>query len=127
MTRFSKDSGGVAALQIGSKGVFLMFAVLKTGGKQYKVIQGDLIDVEKLKSDVGDMVTLDQVLMIGEGEDVEVGSPYISNCQVMGDVVKQGKGAKIIIFKKKRRKNYRRQTGHRQFITQLKITEITKK
>ena len=105
MTRFSKDSGGVAALQIGSKGVFLMFAVLKTGGKQYKVIQGDLIEVEKLESDVGDKVTLDQVLMVGEGEE----------------------GAKIIVFKKKRRKNYRRKNGHRQFITQLKIIEITKK
>ena len=127
MTRFSKDSRGVAALQIGSKGVFLMFAVLKTGGKQYKVIQGDLIDVEKLESDVGDKVTLDHVLMFGEGEDVEVGSPYVSNCQVTGEVVKQGKGAKIIVFKKKRRKNYRRKNGHRQFITQLKITEITKK
>ena len=127
MTRFSKNSGDVAALQIGSKGVFLMFAVLKTGGKQYKVIQGDLIEVEKLESDVGDKVTLDQVLMVGEGENVEVGSPYISNCQVTGEVVKQGKGAKIIVFKKKRRKNYRRKNGHRQFITQLKITEITKK
>ena len=127
MTRFSKDSGGVATLQIESKGVFLMFAVLKTGGKQYKVIQGDLIEVEKLERDVGDKVTLDQVLMVGEGEDVEIGSPYISNCQVTGEVVKQGKGAKIIVFKKKRRKNYRRKNGHRQFITQLKITEITKK
>ena len=127
MTRFPKDSGGVATLEIESKGVFLMFAVLKTGGKQYKVIQGDLIDVEKLESDVGDKITLDQVLMVGEGEDVEVGSPYISNCQVTGEVMKQGKGAKIIVFKKKRRKNYRRKNGHRQFITQLKITEITKK
>jgi large subunit ribosomal protein L21 len=127
MTRFSKDSGGVATLEIESKGVFLMFAVLKTGGKQYKVIQGDLIEVEKLESDVGDKVTLDQVLMVGEGEDVEVGSPYIPNCQVTGEVVKQGKGAKIIVFKKKRRKNYRRKNGHRQFITQLKITEISKK
>ena len=104
-----------------------MFAVLKTGGKQYKVIQGDLIEVEKLESDIGDKVTLDQVLMFGEGEDVEVGSPYVSTCQVTGEVVKQGKGAKIIVFKKKRRKNYRRKNGHRQFITQLKITEITKK
>ena len=104
-----------------------MFAVLSTGGKQYKVSQGDLIEVEKLESNAGETVTLDQVLMVGEGENVEVGSPYISNCQVTGEVVKQGKGAKIIVFKKKRRKNYRRKNGHRQFITQLKITEITKK
>ncbi|MBT6297040.1 MAG: 50S ribosomal protein L21 [Nitrospina sp.] len=104
-----------------------MFAVLNTGGKQYKVSQGDLIEVEKLESDVGDTVTLNQVLMVGEGESVEVGSPYISNCEVTGEVMEQGKGAKIIIFKKKRRKNYRRKNGHRQLFTQLKITEIIKK
>ncbi len=104
-----------------------MFAVLNTGGKQYKVSQGDLIEVEKLDGDVGDKVTLSQVLMVGEGEKVEVGSPYVSNCKVTGEVVEQGKGAKIIIFKKKRRKNYRRKNGHRQFFTQLKITEIIKK
>ena len=104
-----------------------MFAVLNTGGKQYKVSQGDLIKVEKLESDVGDKVTLSLVLMVGQGEDVEVGSPYVSNCEVTGEVVEQGKGAKIIVFKKKRRKGYRRKNGHRQRFTQLKITEITKK
>ncbi len=104
-----------------------MFAVLNTGGKQYKVSQGDLVKVEKLESDVGDKVTLSQVLMVGQGEDVEVGSPYVSNCEVTGEVVEQGKGAKIIVFKKKRRKGYRRKNGHRQRFTQLKITEITKK
>ena len=104
-----------------------MFAVLNTGGKQYKVSQGDLIKVEKLESDVGDKVTLSQILMVGEGENVEVGSPYVSNCEVTGEVVEQGKGAKIIVFKKKRRKGYRRKNGHRQRFTQLKITEITKK
>ena len=104
-----------------------MFAVLNTGGKQYKVSQGDLIVVEKLESDVGDTVTLNQVLMFGEGVSVEVGSPYVSNCEVTGEVMEQGKGAKIIIFKKKRRKNHRRKNGHRQLFTQLKITEIIKK
>ena len=104
-----------------------MFAVLNTGGKQYKVSQGDLIKVEKLENDVGDEVTLGQVLMVGQGEDVEVGSPYVSNCEVTGEVVEQGKGAKIIVFKKKRRKGYRRKNGHRQRFTQLKITKITKK
>ena len=104
-----------------------MFAVLNTGGKQYKVSQGDLIKVEKLENDVGDKVTLSRVLMVGQGEDVEVGSPYVSNCKITGEVVEQGKGAKIIIFKKKRRKGYRRKNGHRQRFTQLKITEITKK
>ena len=104
-----------------------MFAVLNTGGKQYKVSQGDLIKVEKLQSDVGDMVTLSQILMVGEGPDVEVGSPYVANCEVTCEVVSQGKGAKIIVFKKRRRKNYRRKNGHRQLFTQLKITEIIKK
>jgi large subunit ribosomal protein L21 len=104
-----------------------MFAVLNTGGKQYKVSQGDLIKVEKLENDVGDKVTLSQVLMVGQGEDVEVGSPYVSNCEITGEVVEQGKGAKIIVFKKKRRKGYRRKNGHRQRFTQLKITEIIKK
>ena len=104
-----------------------MFAVLSAGGKQYKVSQGDLIEVEKLEGNTGDTVTLDQVLMIGEGENIEVGSPYVSGCKVTGEVVEQGKGAKIIVFKKKRRKNYRRKNGHRQLFTQLKITEITKK
>ena len=104
-----------------------MFAVLNTGGKQYKVSQGDLIEVEKLESDVGDTVTLNQVLMVGEGKSVEVGSPYVSNCEVTGEVMEQGKGAKIIIFKKKRRKNDRRKNAHRQLFTQLKITEIIKK
>ena len=104
-----------------------MFAVLNTGGKQYKVSQGDLIKVEKLENDVGDKVTLSQVLMVGQGGDVEVGSPYVSNCKITGEVVEQGKGAKIIVFKKKRRKGYRRKNGHRQRFTQLKITEITRK
>ena len=103
-----------------------MFAVLNTGGKQYKVSQGDLIEIEKLESNVGDTVTLDQVLMVGEGEDVQVGSPYVPGCKVTGEVTEQGKGAKIIVFKKKRRKGYRRKNGHRQLFTQLKITEITK-
>ena len=104
-----------------------MFAVLNTGGKQYKVSQGDLIKVEKLQSDVGDMVTLSQILMVGEGPDVEVGSPYVANCEVTCEVVSQGKGANIIVFKKRRRKNYRRKNGHRQRFTEVKITEITKK
>jgi len=104
-----------------------MFAVLNTGGKQYKVSQGDLIEVEKLESNTGDTVTLDQILMVGEGENIEVGSPYVSGYKVTGEVVEHGKGAKIIVFKKKRRKNYRRKNGHRQLFTQLKITEITKK
>ena len=104
-----------------------MFAVLTTGGKQYKVSQGDLIDIEKLDGNVGDTITLEQVLMVGEGEKVEVGSPYVSGCKVTVEVIDQGKGAKVIIFKKKRRKGYRRKNGHRQLFTQIKITEISRK
>ncbi len=104
-----------------------MFAVLKTGGKQYKVSQGDVIQVEKLEGNVGDEVTLDQVLMIGEDEKVDVGSPLLEGSLVIGEIIDQGKGKKIIVFKKRRRKNSRCKNGHRQFITHLKITKISKK
>ncbi len=104
-----------------------MFAVLKTGGKQYKVSQGDVIQVEKLEGNVGDKVTLDQVLMISEDEKVDMGFPILEGSQVTGEIIDQAKGKKIIVFKKRRRKNYRRKNGHRQLITHLKITEISKK
>ena len=104
-----------------------MFAVLKTGGKQYKVAQGDVIQVEKLEGSVGDKVTLDQVLMIGEEDKVDVGSPVLDGSKVTCEIINQGKGAKVLVFKKKRRKKYRRTNGHRQFITHLKITDISKK
>lgn len=101
-----------------------MFAVLKTGGKQYKVSEGDEIQIEKLEAEVGDTVTLDQVLMVGEDEKVKVGSPMLEGCTVTGEVTRQFKGTKIIVFKKRRRKNYRRKNGHRQLLTRLKITGI---
>ena len=104
-----------------------MFAVLKTGGKQYKVSQGDIIQIEKLDGKVGDKVTLDQVLMIGEDDKIDVGSPVVKGSQVTGVIVGQVKGPKVIVFKKIRRKKYRRKNGHRQLITHLKITEISKK
>ncbi len=104
-----------------------MFAVLKTGGKQYKVSEGDVIQIEKLDGKVGDKVTLDQVLMIGEDDKVDVGSPVVKGSQVTGEIVGQVKGPKVIVFKKIRRKKYRRKNGHRQLITHLKITEISKK
>ena len=104
-----------------------MFAVLKTGGKQYKVAQGDVIQVEKLEGNVGDKVTLDQVLMIGEEDKVDVGAPLLDGTTVIGEIIDQIKGPKIIVFKKKRRKKYRRTNGHRQLITHLKITDISKK
>ena len=104
-----------------------MFAVLKTGGKQYKVAQGDVIQVEKLEGNVGDKITLDQVLMIGEKDAVDVGAPLLDGSTVTCEIIEQSKGAKILVFKKKRRKKYRRTNGHRQLITHLKITDISKK
>ena len=104
-----------------------MFAVLKTGGKQYKVAQGDVIQVEKLEGNVGDKVTLDQVLMIGEEDKIDVGAPVLDGSKVTCEIIDQTKGPKILVFKKKRRKKYRRTNGHRQLITYLKITDISKK
>lgn len=104
-----------------------MFAVLKTGGKQYKVAQGDVIQVEKLEGNVGDKVTLDQVLMVGEEDKVDVGAPILDGSTVTCEIIDQIKGPKILVFKKKRRKKYRRTNGHRQLITYLKITDISKK
>ncbi len=104
-----------------------MFAVIQTGGKQFTVSEGDTIRVEKLDVPVGETVTLDQVLMVGEGEQVQVGAPLLEGCAVNGEITRQFKDKKIIIFKKKRRKNYRRKNGHRQLVTELKITGIQTK
>ena len=102
-----------------------MFAVVKTGGKQYKVSEGDLIQVEKLNAPVGESIELDQVLIVGEGEKLEVGTPTLANYKVSGQVIRQFRDKKVIIFKKKRRKKYRRKNGHRQSLTELKITAIS--
>ncbi|CCQ89437.1 50S ribosomal protein L21 [Nitrospina gracilis 3/211] len=103
-----------------------MYAVLKTGGKQYKVAEGDVIQVEKVEGNVGDTVTLDQVLLVGADEDIQVGSPLVSGSAVTAEIVEQFKDKKILVFKKRRRKNYRRKNGHRQMVTRLKITGISK-
>jgi large subunit ribosomal protein L21 len=104
-----------------------MYAVIKTGGKQYRVAPGDVIRVEKLPAEVGATIDLDHVLMVG-GEDVaagaQIGTPLIAGASVAAEVLEQGKGPKIIIFKKRRRKNYRRKTGHRQQQTVLRIRDI---
>jgi len=98
-----------------------MFAVIKTGGKQYRVASGDVIKVEKLEAEAGSTVTLDQVLMAGD----KIGTPLVDGVTVSAEVVAQDRGPKIIVFKKKRRQNYRRKNGHRQDITVLRITDIT--
>lgn len=102
-----------------------MFAVIKTGGKQYKVATNDIILVEKLEVEEGASVSLSEVLMVGEGGNITVGSPVVQGASVTAKVLEQRKGEKVIIFKKNRRHNYRRKRGHRQFVTVLKIEGIS--
>ncbi|MEI7607305.1 MAG: 50S ribosomal protein L21 [Rhodospirillaceae bacterium] len=101
-----------------------MFAVIRTGGKQYKVASGDVIRVERLVTEAGASIELDEVLMVGNGSDISVGTPLVANAKVTAEVVAQARGPKIIVFKKKRRQNYRRKNGHRQDLTILRITAI---
>jgi large subunit ribosomal protein L21 len=100
-----------------------MYAVIKTGGKQYKVSEGDLLKVEKLEGAVGDTVELSEVLMVG-GDTVKIGTPLVPSASVVGTIVEQGKDKKILVFKSKRRKNSRKLNGHRQLRTVLKIDKI---
>jgi large subunit ribosomal protein L21 len=104
-----------------------MFAVIKTGGKQYRVAGGQEIVIEKLEGDAGDTLVFGEVLMIGDGDKVDMGAPVIKGAQVVGEVVEQRRSAKIIIFKKKPRNTYRRKKGHRQHETVIRITEILAK
>ena len=100
-----------------------MFAVIKTGGKQYKVTEGDVLTVEKLAGEAGDTITIDDVLMLG-GDSPEIGTPRVDGASVAAEILAQTRSAKILVFKKKRRKNYRRKAGHRQHVTRLRITGI---
>ncbi|MEJ2033610.1 MAG: 50S ribosomal protein L21 [Deltaproteobacteria bacterium] len=102
-----------------------MYAVISTGGKQYQVAQGERIRVEKLAGEVGDTVELDQVLLVADGEEVKIGQPLVEGVKVTAKIVEQGKAKKIIVFKKKRRKGYRRKQGHRQLFTALEIQGIS--
>jgi large subunit ribosomal protein L21 len=102
----------------------LMFAVIKTGGKQYRVAAGDKLRVEKLPADIGSEVVLDQVLMVGEGAAVKVGAPLVAGAAVKATVVGHGKGDKVTIFKLRRRKHYKKSQGHRQQYTEIQITGI---
>ncbi len=101
-----------------------MFAVIKTGGKQYKVAEGDEIVIEKLAADAGDSVTFDSVLMLGDGKKVTIGEPVVSGASVVGTVAEQRKGAKVLIMKKRQRNTYRRKKGHRQLETVVTIDSI---
>jgi len=101
-----------------------MYAVIKTGGKQYRVAAGEKIKVEQLPADVGAEITLDQVLMLGEGESVKIGTPTIAGASVKAKVVAHGRGPKIKIFKMRRRKHYQKHQGHRQNFTEIQISGI---
>lgn len=102
-----------------------MHAVIQTGGKQYRVAQGDKLRVELLDGEVGGQVTFDQVLMVSDGQTIKVGQPFVAGAKVVADVVREGRADKVTIIKMRRRKNYRRKQGHRQHFTELTITGIT--
>jgi large subunit ribosomal protein L21 len=101
-----------------------MYAVVATGGKQYKITEGETLRIEKVDGNVGDSFTFDQVLMVADGENLAVGEPMVAGASVSAHIVEQGKSKKILVFKYKRRKRYRRKQGHRQPFTAVKIDNI---
>jgi large subunit ribosomal protein L21 len=104
-----------------------MYAVIRTGGKQYRVASGQVVKVERLYGEVGDTIAFDQVLMVGDEQgagEPKIGSPLVEGAHVTAEVLEQGKAPKVIVFKKRRRKNYRRTRGHRQLQTVLRIRDI---
>lgn len=102
-----------------------MYAVIKTGGKQYRVAAGEKLKVEQIPADVGAEITLDQILMVGEGESVKIGAPLVSGASVKATVLAQGRHDKVKIFKMRRRKHYQKHQGHRQNYTELRIEAIS--
>jgi large subunit ribosomal protein L21 len=102
----------------------MSYAVIRTGGKQYRVSPGDLLRLERLEGDVGSAVEFAEVLLAAADDAVRIGTPLVTGARVRGTIVAQGRDRKILIFKKKRRKNYRRRRGHRQSITTVRVTEI---
>ncbi|MBM87037.1 MAG: 50S ribosomal protein L21 [Gammaproteobacteria bacterium] len=101
-----------------------MYAVIESGGKQHRVEEGEILRLEKLEATAGDKVNFDKILLLGEGQSVKIGTPYLDGCQVEAEVVKQGRGDKIKIIKFNRRKHYKKQQGHRQLYTEVRITGI---
>lgn len=101
-----------------------MYAVVRTGGKQYRVSEGDLIKIEKISGSVGEEVAFDDVLMIGGTDDVHIGTPQVSGAKVAGKIMAQDRDRKVVVFKFKRRKGYHKKQGHRQSITRVEITSI---
>ena len=101
-----------------------MYAIIEAGGKQYRVSEGDLIDVERRSGEVGQAIDFQEVLLVGDQETIHVGKPVLAGARVVGTIAEQGKAAKIIVFKMKRRKKYRRKQGHRQLFTRVRIDQI---
>jgi len=101
-----------------------MHAVIVSGGKQYRVQAGDVLKIEKLSIEAGSTIDFDQVLMVGDGSTVQVGKPYVEGCKVMASVLAQGRHDKVRILKFRRRKHHMKQMGHRQYYTEVKITDI---
>jgi large subunit ribosomal protein L21 len=102
-----------------------MYAVIKSGGKQHRVEPGETLKLEKINVDQGGTVNFDHVMMIGEGENIQIGTPYVEGGKVTAEVLAHGRGEKLTIIKMRRRKHYRRQAGHRQSFTEVKITDIS--
>jgi large subunit ribosomal protein L21 len=102
-----------------------MYAVVKTGGKEYRISQGDLIRVEKMEGKVGDQVTMKDILMVSHEGQVQVGNPLLANAVITGEIVQQVRGKKVLVYKMKRRKNYRRTKGHRQTYTYIRVNDIS--
>lgn len=102
-----------------------MYAVILTGGKQYKVQAGDILKIEKLEQEPGEKFEFDKVLLVGEGDDIKIGNPYLDGAKVSAEIVNQSRGEKLKIVKFRRRKHSMTRKGHRQYITEVKITDIT--
>ena len=102
-----------------------MYAVIKTGGKQHKVSEGDVLSIEKINGNKGDTVSFDEVLMVAKDGKINVGTPYLDGVKVVGEIMEQIKDRKITVFKMKRRKGFHKKTGHRQKLTRMKIREIS--
>lgn len=101
-----------------------MYAVIETGGKQYRVQEGDTIFIERVAGNEGESLSFDKVLLVSNGEDIKVGKPYVEGVSVEGNIVEQGKAKKVVVFKFKRKKDYRKKQGHRQPYTKVKIEKI---
>ena len=106
-----------------TKGTQAMYAVFESGGKQHRVEPGEVLNLEKLDVEAGGTVDFDRVMLVGEGDDIKIGTPYVDGGKVSAEVLSHGRGKKVTIIKMRRRKHYRRQAGHRQAFTQVKIKE----